>query len=701
MSALALNRDTLKNIPWRGLAAPLFVVMILAMMILPLPAIVLDLFFTFNIALGLIVLLAAVYANRPLDFAAFPTVLLLTTLLRLSLNVASTRVVLLHGHTGPDAAGKVIEAFGHFLVGGNFAVGIVVFAILIVINFVVVTKGAGRIAEVSARFTLDAMPGKQMAIDADLNAGLIDEKTARKRRSEIASEADFYGAMDGASKFVRGDAIAGILILFINIIGGLIIGLVQHDLSLATATNNYVLLAIGDGLVAQIPALVISIAAGLVVSRVGADEDNKEDMGQQIVRQLVSNPQTMMVTGGVLLALGLIPGMPHFAFIGFGAGSIWMGWWRMQLPKRELQKAPAATEPIVSADKQEASWDDLVPVDVLGLEVGYRLIPLVDASQDGDLLKRIKAIRKKFAQEVGFLPPQVHIRDNLELRPNAYRVILKGVVIGEGEVFTGLHMAINPGGANGQLPGTAAKDPAFGLPAVWIETAFRDQALASGYTVVDAGSVVATHLNHLMQSHAAQLLGRAEAQALVDHFNKLAPKLIDDLMPKIIPLATLQRVLQNLLEEGVHIRDLRTIIECLTEAAPKSQNPNELSAQVRIALGRAIMQMLYGATREVEMLVLEPELERALAQAAGNGDSLAIEPGLAENLMRELGNSAQRMENLGQPPALLVPDRLRPAMARLARRAAPRLKVIAHAEVPEACTIRVAAVVGARGPLPN
>jgi flagellar biosynthesis protein FlhA len=701
MSALALNRDTLKNIPWRGLAAPLFVVMILAMMILPLPAIVLDLFFTFNIALGLIVLLAAVYANRPLDFAAFPTVLLLTTLLRLSLNVASTRVVLLHGHTGPDAAGKVIEAFGHFLVGGNFAVGIVVFAILIVINFVVVTKGAGRIAEVSARFTLDAMPGKQMAIDADLNAGLIDEKTARKRRSEIASEADFYGAMDGASKFVRGDAIAGILILFINIIGGLIIGLVQHDLSLATATNNYVLLAIGDGLVAQIPALVISIAAGLVVSRVGADEDNKEDMGQQIVRQLVSNPQTMMVTGGVLLALGLIPGMPHFAFIAFGAGSIWLGWWRMQLPKREALKAPAASEPIVSADKQEASWDDLVPVDVLGLEVGYRLIPLVDHSQDGDLLKRIKAIRKKFAQEVGFLPPQVHIRDNLELRPKAYRVILKGVVIGEGEVFTGLHMAINPGGAAGQLPGTAAKDPAFGLPAVWIETAFRDQALASGYTVVDAGSVVATHLNHLMQSHAAQLLGRAEAQALVDHFNKMAPKLIDDLMPKIIPLATLQRVLQNLLEEGVHIRDLRTIIECLTEAAPKSQNPNELSAQVRIALGRAIMQMLYGAAREVEMLVLEPDLERALAQATGNGDSLAIEPGLAENLMRELGNSAQRMENLGQPPALLVPDRLRPAMARLARRAAPRLKVIAHAEVPEACTIRVAAVVGARGPLPN
>ena len=699
MSAFALNRETLKAIPLRGLAAPLFVVMILAMMILPLPAFLLDLLFTFNIALGLIVLLAAVYANRPLDFAAFPTVLLLTTLLRLSLNVASTRVVLLHGHTGPDAAGKVIEAFGHFLVGGNFAVGLVVFAILIVINFVVVTKGAGRIAEVAARFTLDAMPGKQMAIDADLNAGLIDEKVARKRRTEIASEADFYGAMDGASKFVRGDAIAGILILFINIIGGLIIGLVQHDLSLATATNNYVLLAIGDGLVAQIPALVISIAAGLVVSRVGADEDNKEDMGGQIVRQLASNPQTMIVTGGVLLLLGFIPGMPHLAFIAFGGGACWYGWWRSQASKRV--PAVVSNEPIVAPDKQEATWDDIVPVDMLGLEVGYRLIPLVDSSQDGDLLKRIKAIRKKFAQEVGFLPPQVHIRDNLELKPSGYRVILKGVVIGEGEVFTGLHMAINPGGAVGQLPGTAAKDPAFGLPAIWIETAFRDQALASGYTVVDAGSVVATHLNHLMQSHAAQLLGRAETQSLVDHFNKLAPKLIDDLMPKLIPLATLQRVLQNLLEEGVHIRDLRTIVEALTEAAPKSLNPAELSAQVRIALGRAIMQMLYGPAKDIEMLVLDPDLERALTQAAANGgDSLAIEPGLAENMMRELTNAAQRMENLGHPPALLVPDRLRVAMARLARRASARLKVIAHAEVPEACTIRVAAVVGARGPLP-
>jgi flagellar biosynthesis protein FlhA len=703
MSAFALNGATLRNIPLRGLAAPAFIVMVLAMMILPLPPFLLDLLFTFNIALGIIVLLAAVYANRPMDFAAFPTVLLLTTLLRLSLNVASTRVVLLNGHTGPDAAGKVIEAFGHFLVGGNFTVGIVVFLILVVINFVVVTKGAGRIAEVSARFTLDAMPGKQMAIDADMNAGLITELEAKKRRSDIAREADFYGAMDGASKFVRGDAVAGIMILAINIVGGLAVGLIQHDLTLATATNNYVLLAIGDGLVAQIPALVISVAAGLVVSRVGAEEGDNDDMGTQVVRQLARNPQTMMVTGGVLGMLGLIPGMPHVSFLAAGAGAAWIGWWQTQAAARAAA-APPATAQSSAADASEATWEDLAPIDVLGLEVGYRLIPLVDRNQDGDLLKRIKALRKKFAQEVGFLPPSVHIRDNLELKPNAYRISLKGVIIGEGEVFAGMYMAINPGNAAGSLPGTPARDPAFGLPATWIESAYRDQALSTGFTVVDAGTVVATHLNHLMQSHAAALLGRAEVQSLVEHFNKQVPKLIEDLTPKLIPLATLQRVLQSLLEEGVHIRDLRSIVETLTEHAARSTDTAELAAQVRIALGRAILQLMYGTATEVEMLVLDPDLERVLAQAAASGapgEPLGIEPGLAENLVRDLTASAQRLENLGQPAALLVPDRLRPAMARMARRAMPRLKVIAHAEIPEACTIRVAGVVGARGSLPG
>ncbi len=686
-----------RHFPWRSLAAPMLVVMILGMMILPLHPLLLDLLFTFNIALALIVLLAAVYANRPLDFAAFPSVLLLTTLLRLSLNVASTRIVLLNGHTGPDAAGKVIEAFGHFLVGGNFAVGLVVFAILVVINFVVITKGAGRIAEVSARFTLDAMPGKQMAIDADLNAGLINEQQARRRRAEVAQEADFYGAMDGASKFVRGDAVAGILILFINIVGGFAIGMLQHDLSAATAANNYILLAIGDGLVAQVPALVISMAAGLVVSRVGGAEGENEDIGSQIMRQLITHPHTLMITGVVLTVLGLIPGMPHFAFILFGAATGWYGWWRSRHPvvvsMPEQSAAPVA-------DASEATWDDLAPVDVLGLEVGYRLIPLVDRNQEAELLKRIKAIRKKFAAEVGFLPPQVHIRDNLELRPSGYRISLKGVTVGEGEVYPGMYMAINPGRVSATLPGTAATDPAFGLPAIWVEAALRDQALAAGYTVVDAGTVVATHLNHLMQSHAGQLLGRTEVQSLIDHVARSAPKLIDDLVPKQISLAVLQRVLQNLLDEGVHIRDMRSIAETLAEFAAATQDAAALTAQVRITLGRAIIQTHFGSDRNLEMLVLDPDLERMLAQNAGAGDGLVIEPGLAENLVRELTAAGQRLEALGQPAALLVPDRLRLPLARLAKRALPRLKVLAHAEIPEACSIRVSAMVGARGPLP-
>ena len=697
-NAVPLPVTALKAVPWRSMAAPLLVVMIVGMMILPLPPILLDLLFTFNIALSLIVLLAAVYANRPLDFAVFPTVLLLTTLLRLSLNVASTRVVLMHGHTGPDAAGKVIEAFGHFLVGGNFAVGLVVFAILIVINFVVITKGAGRIAEVSARFTLDAMPGKQMAIDADLNAGLVNEADAGRRRREVAQEADFYGAMDGASKFVRGDAIAGILILFINIIGGFAIGMLQHNLSAATAANNYILLAIGDGLVAQVPALVVSIAAGLVVSRVGGGDGEAEDMGSQIIRQLLNHPHTLMVTGGVLTVLGLIPGMPHFVFILFGAAAGWYGWWRSQQAGKVQTEAPVA---VPTTEQQEATWDDLAPVDVLGLEVGFRLIPLVDKNQEGDLLKRIKAIRKKFAQEVGFLPPQVHIRDNMELRPSGYRITLKGVAVGEGEVYAGMYMAINPGRVTSTLPGTATTDPAFGLAAVWIEAGLRDQALAAGYTVVDASTVVATHLNHLMQSHAGLLLGRTEVQALVEHVGRLAPKLLDDLVPKLITLATLQRVLQNLLDEGVHVRDMRTIIETMAEHAAASADAGTLTAQVRIALGRAIIQGQFGTERDLEMLVLDPALERVMVQAAGSGDGFAIEPGLAENLIRELTDAAQRLEALGQPVALLVPDRLRLPLARLARRALPRLKVFAHAEVPEACSIRVSSVVGARAPLPG
>jgi flagellar biosynthesis protein FlhA len=690
-----LNHPILRAVPWQALAVPLLVFMVLIMLILPLPPLLLDLLFTFNIALALIVLMVSVYTKKPLDFAAFPTVLLLTTLMRLSLNVASTRAVLTEGHTGPDAAGQVIESFGHFVIGGNFAVGIIVFAILVVINFIVITKGAGRIAEVAARFTLDAMPGKQMAIDADLNAGIIDDKEAKSRRQEIAQEADFYGAMDGASKFVRGDAIAGILILLINIVGGLVIGTVSHGLSLMDAANNYVLLSIGDGLVAAIPAIVISIAAGLIVSRVGRED---RDIGGQMLNQMFSMPRALGITAAILFILGVIPGMPWFVFLLLAACCGYAAWWLIDRDRRARRQAiataPAAAEAAPPA--QEASWDDIVPVDVLGLEVGYRLIPLVDQAQDGELLKRIKAIRKKFAQDIGFLPPPVHIRDNLELKPSAYRVLLKGVAIGEGEAFNGMWLAINPGGITQAVPGTATRDPAFGLPAIWIEPGTRDAAQVLGYTVVDCATVVATHINHLLLSHAGQLLGRAETQALIEHVGKFAPKLIDDVVPKLIPLATLQRVLQNLLDEGVHIRDLRTIVETLADAAQRTTDANELTALVRSALRASIAQTLFGTTRQLEVIALDPELEKVLvgSMAQSGAETPAIEPGLVDLIQRGASAAAQRQEDMGLSPTLLVPDRLRVPLARLLKRAAPRLRVIGHAEVPETSTIRVSTVLG-------
>ena len=567
------------------MAAPILILMILAMMVLPLPAFVLDVFFTFNIAISVLVLLVAVNTQKTLDFSVFPTVLLVTTLLRLSLNVASTRVVMLEGHTGPDAAGKVIEAFGHFLVGGNFAVGIMVFLILVVINFVVITKGAGRVAEVSARFTLDAMPGKQMAIDADLNAGLIGEDEARKRRTEISRESEFFGSMDGASKFVRGDAVAGIIIMLLNVVGGLIVGVLQHNMELAQAAKNYTLLTIGDGLVAQIPGLIISIAAGMVVTRVSDDRD----IGQQVMGQMFRSGKVIAITAAILGFLGLIPGMPNLVFLLLASALGWFAWTIMKREQR-IVEAPVPVAPAPVHEALEASWNDVAALDVLGLEVGYRLIPLVDKSQDGELLRRIRGIRKKFAQEVGFLVSPVHIRDNLELKPNTYRILLKGVEIGQGEAYTGQHLAINPGRVAGTLNGTATKDPAFGLPAIWIDAGQRDQAQAYGYTVVDASTVVATHLNHLILTHAAELLGRQEVQQLLDHLAKEMPKLVEDLVPKSLPLGTLQKVLQSLLEEGVHIRDMRTIIETVADHATRTQNADELATQVRTALGRAIVQ---------------------------------------------------------------------------------------------------------------
>ena len=677
---------------FKGLAGPILIVMILSMMVLPLPPLLLDLLFTFNIALSVMVLLVSMYTMKPLDFAAFPAVLLFSTLLRLSLNVASTRVVLMHGHSGPDAAGKVIESFGHFLVGGNFAVGVMVFVILVIINFMVITKGAGRIAEVGARFMLDAMPGKQMAIDADLNAGLIDEKAARQRRKEVAQESDFYGSMDGASKFVRGDAVAGLLIMVINIIGGLFVGMIQHDMAFAAAGKTYTLLAIGDGLVAQIPALVISTAAGVIVSRVSTDED----VGRQLTGQLFSNPQVMLLTGGIIGLMGLIPGMPSLAFLAIAGGLFWIAHKKLQrAPQEAAQKAEAERTAAAPAPEQaEASWDDVQLVDPLAMEVGYRLIPLVDQSQNGELLGRIKSIRKKIAQELGFLVPVVHIRDNLEIGPNTYIIRLKGVEIGRGESYPDRWMAINPGQVSGSLQGTATQDPAFGLPAVWIDGAQRQQAQIYGYTVVDACTVMATHLNHLIQSHAAELLGRQEVQQLLDQIARNEPKLTEDLVPKVLALSTLHKVLQNLLAEEVPIRDMRTILDVMAEHAPAVKDATELTSLTRVALGRSITQQLFPGDVQLQVIGLDSSLEGVLQQAMSNNSG--IEPGLADNLLRQTQSAMQRQEALGLPPVLLVQHPLRTLLARFLRRSLPQLKVLSHAEISDVHTIKVTAIIGGR-----
>ena len=672
----------------RALGVPVLIVLILSMMLVPLPPFALDLMFSFNIAVALVVLIVASYTRRTLDFASFPSVLLVTTLLRLALNVASTRAVLLNGHTGTAAAGHVIESFAQFLIGGSLAVGMVVFAILTVINFVVITKGAGRISEVSARFALDAMPGKQMAIDADLAAGSLDEKEARQRRQEVTQEAEFYGSMDGASKFVRGDAIAGILILFINLLGGLAIGMLQHGLPLAAAINNYALLAIGDGLVAQVPALVISVAAGLIVSRVGDD-----DIGKQIAGQLFSMPRALGLTGCMLGLLGIVPGMPHFAFLPLallcGAGA----WHLSRTASRQAAKAPEPGGAPVNSG--EASWDDVLPVDVLCLEVGYRLIALVDQSQGGDLLLRIKGVRKKFAAEVGFLPPAVHIRDNLELHPSQYRLLLKGVVIGEGQAQNGMYMAINPGHIKVPLVGTATTDPAFGLQAIWIEQKVRDQAQAAGYTVVDAATVIATHLNHVMQTNAAALLGRSEVQMLMDHARKFAPGLVDDVVPKVVSLGTVQKVLRNLLDESIHVRDLRGILELLAEYGATIQDPSDLTRELRVGLSAALVQNLYGPVRELGVIAVEPSLELLLMQSLMPGAQTPLDPSIAEMLTQQANDAAKQQEEAGLPACLLVPDRIRQPISRMLRRTSSRLHVLAHSEIPRTHSIRINKVIGA------
>lgn len=695
-------RSNLAGLRHGNLGIPLLLLVMLGMVMLPIPPFLLDTLFTFSIALSIVVLLVSIYALRPLDFAVFPTILLAATLLRLALNVASTRVVLLNGHEGHGAAGQVIQAFGEVVIGGNYVVGIVVFAILMIINFVVVTKGAGRISEVSARFTLDAMPGKQMAIDADLNAGLIDQNEAKKRRSEVAQEADFYGSMDGASKFVRGDAIAGLLILFINLIGGIAIGVLQHGLPFAEAGKVYTLLTIGDGLVAQIPSLLLSTAAAVMVTRVSSSED----MGAQVNRQMFASPRALAVAAAIMIAMGLVPGMPHFSFISLGLVAAGAAYWianKQRKTKEEEVKEVQRQQELLPAQKaqevKELGWDDVTPVDMVGLEVGYRLIPLVDRNQGGQLLARIKGVRKKLSQEMGFLMPSVHIRDNLDLAPNAYRLTLMGVSVAEAEVYPDRELAINPGQVFGPLNGIAAKDPAFGLEAVWIDPTQRDQSQSLGYTVVDASTVVATHLNQILHKHAHELLGHEEVQQLMQLLAKSSPKLAEELVPGLVSLSTLLKVLQALLQEQVPVRDIRTIAEAIANVAPKSQDPAAMVAAVRVSLARAIVQGIVGLEPELPVITLEPRLEQILLnslQKAGQGgeDGILLEPGMAEKLQRSLVEAAQRQEMLGKPVILLVAGPVRAMLSRFARLAVPSMHVLAYQEIPDNKQVTIVATVG-------
>jgi len=679
----------------RGLVAPLMIIALMAMMIIPMPPLALDLFFTFNICLSIIVLLVCVYAGRPLDFVIFPTIILVATLFRLALNVASTRIVLLDGHTGTGAAGSVIESFGEFVIGGNYAVGLVVFSILVIINFVVVTKGAGRVSEVSARFTLDAMPGKQMAIDADLNSGLIDQDTAKLRREEIASEADFYGSMDGASKFVRGDAVAGILILIINIVGGFAIGMGQHDMQASDAIRNYTLLTIGDGLVAQIPSLLLSSATAIIITR----DSRSHDIGEQIKNQMFGNTKVLWVTAGIVGLLGAIPGMPNFAFLTIAAVLVASAKWMDK--QQELgvleEKIEMEEKPVAPPAAKELSWDDVQPVDLIGLEVGYGLIPMVDKNQNGQLLGRIKGVRKKLSQELGFLVHSVHIRDNLDLTPNAYRITLNGVPVGESSVHPEREMAINPGQVYGELQGTPTTDPAYGLPAVWIEPGMRDHAQTLGYTVVDASTVVATHINQVLHDNAHELLGHEEVQQLLDNLALKSPKLVEDLVPTLLPLSVLVKVLQNLLSEGVSVRDIRTIAEVLAEYGATIKDPAELTAMVRIGLGRSIVQKINGIEQDLPVITLEPSLEQLLLQSAQNGSQgfMGIEPGLTERMFKSLETVTKKQEMSGQPAILVVAPALRLWLAQLVRHSISGLNVLSYSEIPDNKSIKVVAAVGA------
>jgi flagellar biosynthesis protein FlhA len=675
--------------------APLVIVLILSMMVLPLPAFLIDFFFTFNIAISLLILMVAINTKKTLEFAVFPTVLLIATLMRLSLNIASTRIVLLEGHQGGDAAGKVIEAFGQFLIGGNYAVGIIIFIIMTIINFMVITKGAGRVAEVSARFTLDGMPGKQMAIDADLNAGMINEEQARMRRAEVTREAEFFGAMDGSSKFVSGDAMAGIIITFINLLGGLFVGLVQHNLPISQAAATYTILTIGDGLVGQIPGIITSIATGIVITRV-SDEVN---ITEQFKQQVFLKPQAMLITAIIIGLLGIIPGMPNMIFL-ILAGMFGFAYWKtsqiLEKAKNGGDKSKDETSKFTEKDSKapDASWQDVVPIDMLSLELGYRLITLVDKNQPGNLLSRISALRKKFAQEIGFLPAPIHIKDNLELKPNSYRILLKGVEIGNGDSYVDKFLAINPGTIQEKLPGLETKDPTFGLTAVWIDESVKDKAQSMGFMVVDPSTVLATQLNHLSMLSASDLFGREEVQHLIEHLSKVMPKLLDDLVPKVMSVGTFQKVLQNLLEEGISIRDMRTIVEVLHDNAIRTQNPDDLTVLVRIALSKSIVQTLFPNTKEVQVIALDPAFEKMLVAAVTGDGNSSFESGMAETLVKETASAAYKHETMGIPQVLMVPQTLRMVFSKFLRRQIPELKVLSNNEIPSNRTIKITTVIG-------
>ena len=687
--------NRIKTLPAKSVGTPVLVLMCLGMVMLPMPAFLLDMLFTFNITISMLILFVTIYTKKPTEFASFPSVLLIATLLRLSLNVASTRVILVYGHGGGASAGKVIESFGNVVMGGNFVVGLIVFAILVIINFVVITKGAGRISEVTARFTLDAMPGKQMSIDADLNAGLITQEQAKVRRAEVTQEANFYGAMDGASKFVKGDAIAGILILFINVIGGMIIGIAQHNLKFADATDIYTKLTVGDGLVAQIPSLLLSVATAIIITRQNTDQD----MGKAVISEIFRDSRSPTVAAAILGVIAIVPGMPHLPFLFLAALCGALAWYmrRRDLKKKEEAKnAPVSSAGAPSPDKKELSWDDVAPVDVIGLEVGYRLIPMVDKKQGGELLSRVKGVRKKLSQELGFLVPAVHIRDNLDLSPNAYRITMMGVSLGEAEVYPDRELAINPGQVFGNLKGTPTKDPSFGLDAVWISKSENDQALGYGYTVVDSATVVATHMSQILAQNAASLLGQEEVQNLLDIVSKTQPKLVENLVPGIINLGNLCHVLQNLLNDGVPIRDMRTILQTLTDYAPKSQDPEVLTAACRIGLRRLIVQDIVGSAAVIPVITLSRDLENILHKSlqSGGADGAGIEPGLAERMQKSLAEAANRQEMEGEPAILLTSGLLRNTLARFVKNSIPGLRVLSYQEIPDDKQIKIVSAVG-------